>query len=218
VDVDRVRPTAARVLELPDLDGTTLRLSQDAVLYIGEGDSVDGPLPTSSAELEAPIDTALHWWEGNVAERRWKVAVVGCVLDILANNELHDLVGRGVVLIVLNIASVLKGDVLSRELREIEDDLPTLSHRDFEVAALHRLGQQTSIRTDDVEVDRLAIDLESELECSADGSIEEPQAILARLNRVEGPRLSIHVDDIAIERSGFVLGVEESAITVVLLR
>jgi hypothetical protein len=218
VDVDRVGPSAAGVLELPNLNGATLRLSQDAVLYIGEGDTVDSPCATRFAELEASVDTALHWWEGNIAERRWKVTVVGCVLHVFADDKLHDLVGSGVVLIVLNIATILESDILSGELSKVEDDFPALSHRDFEVAALHRLCQQTSVRTDDVEVDCLAINLESELECSADSSIEEPEAVLAGLHLVKGPRLSIDVDDIAKERVGLILGIEESAVTVVLLR
>ena len=172
VDVYGVIPATA-VLKLPNLDGTTLRPGQDAVVDISESETVNSPLTTSPAKLEAPVNSAPLGREGDSAKRIGKVAVVGCVRDILTNSELHDLIGGVVILMVLNIAVILESDVHSGKFAEVKDHLPAFSHGDLKVAGLHRLGQETCVSTNYREVDHLAVDLECELEGPANSSVEE---------------------------------------------
>jgi hypothetical protein len=57
-----------------------------------------------------------------------------------------------------------------------------------------------------------------ELECTADGCVQYPEAVLAGLYLHVGPWLTVDVDNIAPERNGLVFGIKQCAITVILLR
>lgn len=74
---------------------------------------------------------------------------------------------------------------------------------------MHRLGQEACISANDVKWNNLAlVVLECNLESTADGGVEPSKAILAGLDFVVRPWLSVDMNDIPPKGRCFRLGIE----------
>lgn len=218
VDVDGVTPAATAVLELPDLDGATGNVSKYAVVDLGEADSVNLPHSVGAVELEVTINAALRGREVNHGKGAGDGAGVGH--RAAADDKLHDLVGVEVVGISPHIFSVPEGDVLASKGRKVEDDLVSLSHTDVKLRSSGGHSEESSIGRNDLEgylSTRTRSAAEVEQKGPGDGSVEEPEAILPRLDVEVGPGLAVDMNDIAEERVGLGGGAEKRAIVQVLL-
>src|SRR3954469_12020695 len=165
VDVDRVEPSAARVLELPDLDGVLLRVG-DRQLVLGVDDvlprlAVDGPVAVLALEADVADDrragvVLADVGRGEAHDVHVRVEVVGDlvvarVVDDRADLERHDDAGR-VEVDVVPRARVLEDDLLAGlVLREVDDDLVALGHADLDVRARLRVGHEAAVGADDVQ-------------------------------------------------------------------
>lgn len=122
VHVDRVRPAAGAVLELPDLDGAAGHLGQHAVGHVLEADPVDEPLPVLPVELEVVVDAGGLGREGDGAEL---CGDCGWVVDWPRGDvEAHHFVRVGEVVVYPEAADVFEVaelDLLPGEGGEVED-------------------------------------------------------------------------------------------------
>lgn len=129
--VDRVRPAAGAVLELPDLHCAARDLGQDAVGDVLEADAVDEPLAVLSVELEVVVDAGRLGGERHGAELRRHSR--GVFDEICAHVEAHHLVRVLEVVVYAEPADVVEVaelDLLAGELREVEDDFVPLGYGD----------------------------------------------------------------------------------------
>lgn len=89
-----VSPTTSAVLEDPVLNGSTLGLSENALLRtISPGDAVDLPFASLALELELVLDSGVCRREGNVAELQAGGHGRNVALGRVADDETHNLVG-----------------------------------------------------------------------------------------------------------------------------
>lgn len=214
--VHRVRPPAAGVLQLPDLDGAAGHFGEHALVDLAEGHAVDAPFAAGALEVEVVVGGGCGgdgWWEGYGAEGGGDGGGVG---DGGAGDyELEDFVGVEVGRVRGEVLGVAERDVLASEGREVDDDLVALGHGYVQGVGADGARGQAGVRGDDLEGDlgcgtRGALEVQQE--CPRDGGVEEPQAILARLDLEIGPWLAVDVDYVSEETVRHSGGREESAV------
>jgi hypothetical protein len=146
-----------------------------------------------SLKLEDLIGDRFGCWPIYGAECPRKCIVTVTVADLITDDETHNFIGGGVVLIGLNVPIILEGDVLSFELVKVDDDVIALGHCDLECLCLDGIGKEPTVGTDDMEGDSRssAIDFEVKLELSANGSIKHAEAVFAWFNLEVWPRLPV---------------------------
>ena len=218
VDMNRVAPATTTVLELPDLDSPTGHVCQETVLDIRKDNAVDLPLSVATIKLEASINT--RGLVGREIDLAQAVGDDACVSHRgRADNELHDLVGVEIVGIRSNIIRVPQRDVLASKGSKVEYNLVAFGHADVDLGSGDGPNKEPSVACNDLERDlctRPSRPAEVEEEGPGDGGVEEAEAILARLNVKEWPRLSVDVDDIAKEGISLSSRTEESSVILVL--
>jgi len=215
-------PTTCTVDKLPALHRASLWLGDDSVLDIGPRDSIDLPLAIAAHKFVRTVHTRLGRRQWDIAKVCGQGIVVGVVEDGIANHKSHHAVGGNVVIVCSDLAGVFECNVLTSILCEIENDFPSLGHGNVELGGVDRAGKKACIRADDCERDASAFVLVGfcvELERTTDGSVEEAEQILARLNLEVWPWLAVDLDDITKDTGGFAveLRVPKRAIGVVAL-
>lgn len=120
--MDRVRPAAGAVLELPDLDGAAGHVGEHAVGDVLEADAVDEPLPVLPVELEVVVDAGRLGGEGHGAQLRRHGR--GVVDGVRGHVEAHHLVRVLEVVVdaeAADVGEVAELDLLAGEGCEVED-------------------------------------------------------------------------------------------------
>ena len=196
--VDRVCPSPSSVLQNPVLNGTTFRLRKDAFLRpISPCDSINHPLAALAPEFEFVGDSFLVWREVHLAELSWKLAIVACIRNGVADNKSHNLVGVEVGIHIGNVSIAPQRDVLIPILREIKDDFPALSDRGVELSGVDWIQKQAGVGANHLHVRSFACSsFEVQFECARGCCVQEAQTILPGLYLQEGPWLAVGVDDI----------------------
>jgi hypothetical protein len=129
VNVHGVSPATSAILEDPVLNGTTGRLSENALFRtISPGDTVDLPLATRTLELELVFDSSVSWREWYIAELGGKIVVLVVVRNCVSDHELHNLVCVEVVGVVGDLLIASQGHVAVLVGAEIDNHLPSFSH------------------------------------------------------------------------------------------
>lgn len=125
--MDGVRPAAAAVDQVPDLDGVAGGAREDAVVDVREGHAVDLPVTSLALEAEGLVCRGLRGQAGHRAERGWELGGVGTACGP-RHDELHHLVGVEVGRVGADLGLGAQGDVLAREGAEVHDHLVALCH------------------------------------------------------------------------------------------
>jgi hypothetical protein len=68
MDMNWMGPTTALVLQLPNLNGTTLRLCHHSFVDLRPGNTIDLPLIVAALKSEATVNASLGWWVRNGTE------------------------------------------------------------------------------------------------------------------------------------------------------
>lgn len=217
--MNRMRPPATAILQLPQLNRPPWHIRQHAILDLIESHPIDLPLPICPVELKVMIDRRprrrreVHQRQ---ARRDHTVIHHGPSTD----HKPHDLIRMQIVVILADILIVPERDILPCKGRKVKHNFIPLSHRNPQVVRRDRPRQQPGVRRNDLEGNLCGgprLPLEIQPEGARDGCVEEAEAVFARLHVEEGPGLAVDVDDVAVEGVGFARGGEEFSVGLVLL-
>jgi hypothetical protein len=205
VDMDRVSPSTGRVLKLPKLGGSTLRVGEDTIGDIRKSNSVDTPLSIGTLKLEVLVDGSLHFRKGLGTENRRNGAVIVVVGNNFSNDESHNSVGTSKVLVGHNITGVLHSNILSSVSREVDNNLITLSYRDVHVVDGNRLANESRVGCNDGHGNDSSgtVEFKVDTERTGDSSVEKAETVFAGLDLKERPGLTVDLDDVSVQRVVF---------------
>ena len=212
VNVDRMPPAAAAVLERPDLGLFEPRLRHDAILVPQL--AIDDPTALAAPELEqsthARRERVLHQ---RIAQPcRHEARVRSGAVDVEAHERRRERRRS-----VRPATVVLPQPVLEHDLRalgnvaEIHDDLDPLGRRDHHAAAREREFEEPALGADLRE--RLAVGQEQFVETRI-GAIEDPEAILPALDAQERLHRAVHQERVAEEAVVLVRVVEQRTVAI----
>lgn len=150
VHVDGVRPAAAAVDKVPDLDRVARRPGEDAVVDVAKRHAVDLPLAALALEPEGVVGRGARGHPGDGAQRRGQLGRVGR-LDGLGHDELHHLVGVEVRRVGGDLGLGAQRDVLPGEGAEVDDHLVALGHGDGHGGRAGGRGEEAGVGSNHVE-------------------------------------------------------------------
>jgi hypothetical protein len=198
--VDRVEPAARLVLELPDLDavqrGVGDHVAEAAVDHVLPGQAANRPLAVLADELEPAGRDRVALLEQHdlvVCEQLGGDLVALGVGGLRGHVERHD-VARRVEVDVVRQPEVLQDHALADlVVGEVDDHLVALGHAVAEARDRLRRGVQPAVAADH---GHRAAAVEREVERAGHRRVEEPEAVLAPLDRHRRPRPPVDEDDV----------------------
>ena len=99
------------------------------------------------------IEADLVGREGNIAKFGGEFLHAVLIFlrgDSASNDEAHHLISVKVRIDIGNLGILLECDVLVLVIGEVEDNFPTLGHRDVKLGGLNWLGEESCIGTDNL--------------------------------------------------------------------